>query len=117
MKNDNYSKIQQDRTKGNSWRKREKKDGLIDFRLSTQQICNLVRALTKPYVGAHLSIEKNNYIVWKVEKGKAEVLGSNIEPGKVLSIVENKIEVKTGDGSVWLVNHEIEDLPKIGSYL
>ena len=26
LKNDNYSKIQQDRTKGNSWRKRGKKD-------------------------------------------------------------------------------------------
>ncbi|MDC0637000.1 formyltransferase family protein [Flavobacteriaceae bacterium] len=117
LKSGNYPRISQDKNAGNTWRKRSIKDGLIDFRLSTQQICNLVRALTKPYVGAHIGIEKKNYVVWKVEEGEAESLAINIEPGKVLSIVENKIQIKTGDGSVWLVNHELKALPKIGTYL
>lgn len=117
LKSGNYPRTSQDKNAGNTWRKRSIKDGLIDFRLSTRQICNLVRALTKPYVGAHIVIKKNNYVVWKVEEGETEALVINIEPGKVLSIVENKIEVKTGDGSVWLVNHELRALPKIGTYL
>ena len=117
LKSGNYPRTSQDKNAGNTWRKRSIKDGLIDFRLSTRQICNLVRALTKPYVGAHIAIKKNNYVVWKVEEGETEALVINIEPGKVLSIVENKIEVKTGDGSVWLVNHELRALPKIGTYL
>ena len=117
LKSGNYPRTSQDKNAGNTWRKRSIKDGLIDFRLSTRQICNLVRALTKPYVGAHIVIKKNNYVVWKVEEGETEASVINIEPGKVLSIVENKIEVKTGDGSVWLVNHELKALPKIGTYL
>ena len=72
-----------------------------------------MRALTKPYVGAHIAIEKNKYVVWKVEEEEKEFLAINIEPGKVLSIVENKIQVKTGDGSVWLVKHELKVLPKL----
>ncbi|MFQ8877714.1 MAG: hypothetical protein ACLR7N_03875 [Roseburia hominis] len=38
---------------GNVWRKRGKRDGEIDWRMSSRAIYNLVRALTKPYVGAH----------------------------------------------------------------
>lgn len=117
LKSGNYPRISQDKNAGNTWRKRTIKDGLIDFRLSTKQICNLVRALTKPYVGAHIEIEKKNYVVWKVEEGGTESLSINIEPGKVLNIVENKIQIKTGDGSVWLVKHELKPLPKIGTYL
>ncbi|MDG1709864.1 MAG: formyltransferase family protein, partial [Schleiferiaceae bacterium] len=95
LKSDDCPRYPQDRDAGNYWRKRTRNDGLIDFRMSTQLICNLVRALTKPYPGAHLSIGGNTYLVWKVEKGERLSLPANIEPGKVLRIEENKIEVKT----------------------
>lgn len=36
---------------GNTWRKRGKEDGKIDWRMSSRGIYNLVRGLTKPYVG------------------------------------------------------------------
>lgn len=117
LKSGNYIRIPQEKIDGNKWRKRSVKDGLIDFRLSTRQICNLVRALSKPYVGAHIEIENKNYVVWKVKEGKIGAYSKNIEPGKVLSIIENKIEVKTGNTSIWLVNHELKVLPQIGSYL
>lgn len=117
LKSGDYSRYAQDRVDGNKWRKRTIKDGLIDFRMSTQLICNLVRALTRPYPGAHLSIGGNNYSVWKVEKGVRVSLPANIEPGKVLRIERNKIEVKTGNGSVWLVDHELKDLELIGKFL
>ena len=117
LKSGKYTRKSQNKNSGNSWRKRSLRDGAIDFRLSTQQICNLVRALAAPYVGAHITIKNNNYIVWKVQEGNKESLKDNIEPGKVLKVLENKIEVKTGDSSVWLVDHELDELPQKGSYL
>lgn len=113
----NYTRIQQDTTKGNSWRKRGKKDGIIDFRMSSSVICNLTRALTKPYVGAHIEYNGTDIKIWGVEVSEYDSTNDNIEPGKVLSILENKIEVKTGDSAIWLVNHEFKELPQVGTYI
>lgn len=49
-----FRRIPQDHSMGNVWRKRGMKDGEIDFRMTSYAIYNLVRALTTPYVGAHL---------------------------------------------------------------
>ena len=51
----------------------------------------------------------------KVEIG--EKSQNNFEPGKVLEILNNKIRVKTGDSSIWLIDHEILPLPKPDEYL
>lgn len=112
-----YTRIQQDSTKGNTWRKRGKKDGIIDFRMNSLVICNLTRALTKPYVGAHVEYNGTDIKIWGVELSKYDSNYDNIEPGKVLSIIENKIEVKTGDSAIWLVNHEFKELPQVGTYI
>lgn len=112
-----YTRIQQDITKGNTWRKRGKKDGIIDFRLNSFVICNLVRALTKPYIGAHIEYNGADVKIWGAELSVYDCNYDNKEPGKVLSIIENKIEVKTGDSSIWLVNHEFKELPEIGTYI
>lgn len=68
---------------GNVWRKRGVKDGMIDWRMSSRAIYNLVRALSKPYPGAQFMYEDETVTVWKVE----EVITDeyiNIEPGKVV---------------------------------
>lgn len=112
-----YTRIQQDITKGNTWRKRGKKDGIIDFRMNSMAICNLVRGLTKPYLGAHVEYNAADVKIWEVELSVYDCKYDNIEPGKVLSIIKNRIEVKTGDSSIWLVNHEFKGLPQIGTYI
>jgi len=117
LKSNNYPRIEQDKTAGNSWRKRSKKDGLIDFRMNSATICNLVRALTKPYIGAHLEYNNTQIKIWEVEPVKYVVAEKNIEPGKVLSILKNKIEVKTADSAILLISHEFEELPQIGNYI
>lgn len=117
LENGHYTRIQQDITKGNSWRKRGKKDGIIDFRMSSSAICNLIRALTKPYVGAHIEYNGTDIKIWGVEVSEYNTTNDNIEPGKVLSVLENKIEVKTGDSAIWLVNHEFKELPQVGTYI
>jgi methionyl-tRNA formyltransferase len=109
-----YKRIPQDKTKGNEWRKRSKNDGLIDFRMTTFGLCNLIRAISKPYAGAHCNFNGDEFKVWRVEPGTFK--GDNIEPGKVISIDKNIIEVKTADSSILLIEHEIENLPVVNSY-
>ncbi|WP_199142065.1 formyltransferase family protein, partial [Pedobacter sp. ASV12] len=78
---------------GNNWRKRGRKDGEIDFRMSSKTIYNLVRALTKPYVGAHILVNGAEYKIWKVQISDLGLI--NEEPGKVLAVDSNGITVKT----------------------
>lgn len=111
----NISKIKQDKSIGNTWRKRNKNDGKIDFRMSNNAILNLVNALTKPYVGAHIEYLNEDVKIWKVKKEKYNK--KNYEPGKVLDIEGNEIIVKTYDGAIRILLHEFVSLPKIGEYL
>ncbi len=106
----------QDHKKTNYWRKRGKKDGLIDFRMGSRAIYNLVRALTAPYVGAHVLFENKEFKVWHVE----EVFNvrNNIEPGKIIEINKQSSEiiVKCYDNAIKLVEHEIFEGVKVGQY-
>ena len=111
--NGTYDKIKQIEV-GNTWRKRNKLDGFIDFRMSTTSIVNLIRALTKPFPGAHCEIHGNEYKIWKCEPGS--FAPNNIEPGKVLTISNNIIEIKTGDGSIRLTEHELINISN-GEYV
>lgn len=108
--------ISQDISKGNLWRKRGKADGQIDWRMPSRGIYNLVRSLTKPYVGAHFSFGEKDYKVWKAQEIETEGL-ENIEPGKILSVNEDgSIDVKTGIGAIRLIDFDNIDV-KTGDYL
>ena len=110
-----YQTIKQNDEASNIWRKRAKIDGQIDFRMGSRAIYNLVRALSKPYVGAHINYKDKEIIVWKVEIIENEQ--HNIESGKVLDISEDKILVKTYDGAIKITDHEFKKLPNVGEYL
>jgi len=111
-----FELYRQDHSQANEWRKRGKADGKIDFRMQTQSIYNLVRALSKPYIGAHLDYEGHEYKVWQVLPGPKKE--SNIEPGKVLDIDDRHcILVKTSDSSIWIIDHELSEVPNISDYL
>lgn len=82
---------------GNVWRKRGKTDGEINWKMSGYAIYNLVRGLTRPYVGAHFVYKEKEYKVWKVQEVKVENI-ENIEPGKVLAVYEDgTFDVKVYD--------------------
>jgi len=100
---------------GNSWRKRSAADGVIDFRMSAKAIVNLVRGLTKPYVGAHLVWNQNEIKVWAAEVYACDE--SNLEPGKVLKSDLNAVIVKTYDSAVAITDHGFNELPKQGEYI
>lgn len=115
LESGNYQRLPQDHSKANYWRKRGKKDGRIDWRMSAISIHNLVRGLTKPYVGAHFELDGDAIKVWKTEVVKNDE--KNIEPGKVIAVDESGTVVKAGIDSVRLVKTEpvLEIQP--GSYL
>ena len=115
LQKNNYYTISQNHKGSNFWRKRVKHDGQIDFRMTSEAIYNLVRALTKPYVGAHIMYNDEENIVWKVEK--IYNVQGNLESGKVLDVNDNTITVKTYDGAIKITQHEFNKLPSIGDYL
>lgn len=110
-----FKTYKQNHNLSNEWRKRYEKDGLIDFKMSSEAIYNLVRALTKPYIGAHILYKKSEIKVWKVKINKNN--NNNIESGKVLDINKNKILVKTYDGAIEIIDHEFKKTPMLGEYL
>jgi methionyl-tRNA formyltransferase len=105
----------QDHQTANTWRKRGPSDGAIDWRMSADAIYNLVRALTRPYVGAHCVFQGQEIKVWRVEPNFDAP--DNMEPGKVLSAKGDVVEIKCADGSIRLVEHEFSDIPQPGNYL
>ena len=83
------------------WRKREQRDGVIDWRMSAVGIHNLVRALSHPYVGAEFLVGSVTIKVWRSEV-VTEAIAEDIEPGKVLSVSQSGVLVKAGDGAIML---------------
>jgi len=111
-----YPRIPQDASQANSWRKRGRADGVIDWRMSANSINNLVRGLTHPYVGAEIQIAEQTYKVWKSRVVTAA--SANIEPGKVIGHdATGKPIVKCGEAALCLVETEPEFAPILGAYL
>ena len=115
LQNNDCKRISQDNEKANLWRKRGHKDGLIDFRMSGLAIYNLVRGLTKPYMGAHVEYKNKNVSIWMVEEIDCNDI--NIEPGKILTSNKNEIIVKTYNNAIRIIKHGFDKLPKTGEYL
>jgi methionyl-tRNA formyltransferase len=103
---DHIVRVPQNVSHGNTWRKRCKRDGEIDWRMSSRGIYNLVRSITKPYVGAHFVLNGHEYKVWKVRELSVEGV-ANIEPGKVLSVNQDgTVDVRVFDGAIRLLEFD-----------
>ncbi len=105
----------QDACLANTWRKRSGADGRIDWRMSALSIHNLVRGLTKPYVGASFFVDGREIKVWKA--AMVQDVPRNIEPGKVMPPSNLKPVIKCGEDAVCLLMTEPSFEPIAGSYL
>lgn len=107
LSNEIFDRRPQDSSLANSWRKRQRADGVIDWRMSARSIHNLVRGLAKPYVGASFIYEGVEIKVWKTECVIDAPL--NLEPGRVISAKDGKCSVvKCGEGAIRLILTEPE---------
>ena len=100
----------------NYWRKRSYLDGRIDWRMSAKNIHNLVRGLTRPYLGAEFIYDGNTIKVWKTEM-VVDKVPDNLEPGKVLEVSVDGIIVKAGEDAIRLVKFEPQLKIEMGDYL
>lgn len=109
--------LNQDESKATYWRKRSRKDGLIDWRMSAEDIHNLIRALTHPYPGAEFLYHDKPYSVWSSKIAKKEY-PRHLEAGRILAIEHKKILVKcSGTSAIWLHDIELSGKLKVGDYL
>ncbi len=108
--------VKQDEMYASYWRKRSKQDGKIDWRMGASTIVQLIRALTKPYVGAHFEYNGVDIIIWRAEVVCMKNIES-IEPGKVVSVDGNTFVVKTADNLLHILEFEGTTMPKVGEYL
>ena len=115
LESGNYIRRPQNHGMATHWRKRGYPDGQIDFRMPARGIHNLVRALTHPYVGAHLKFAGQDVKVWSV-KEVPDML-DHVEPGKVYYADDQVVRVKCGIDSVDISKSLFEEVPETGSYL
>ena len=109
--NGHAPRIPQDHTKATYLRKRTEKDGVIDWSGPTMDTYNLIRGLTKPYVGAHSYIKGRNIKIWN-----AEIPGTplppaalNLQAGTIFSMHDNGFEARAGDGHIFVSEFSIAD--------
>lgn len=110
-----YHREPQSDNMSNLWRKRGLNDGKIDWRMSAKSINNLVRGLSRPYVGAHFEWKGKQIKVWNTEIICNDE--THIEPGKIISKTKNGLVVKTGKDSLLLKVLEPEIELNEGEYL
>jgi methionyl-tRNA formyltransferase len=110
-----YLRQKQDDSQSNLWRKRSINDGLIDWSLPAESIRNLVRGLTRPYVGAHFLFRDQVIRLWKCEVIKLS--DDEAVPGQILEPYGGKPLVQTGLNSIIVVDSTPNFNPPIGIIL
>ena len=115
LENGDYQRRKQDDSQSNLWRKRTIEDGLIDWSLPADSIRDLVRGLTRPYVGAHFMFRNQAITLWKCEviemSDGAAVPGQSLEPYGGMPLI------KTGLNSILIIDATPNFTPPIGIVL
>ena len=93
-------------------------DGLIDWRADAAAIDRLVRAVGRPYPGAHTRSGTRHMTVWATRLvGGAQI--HHAMPGQIVSITDGVLLVQTGAGLIELTDWEIAEdrVPHVHSIL
>lgn len=97
-------RVPQDASKATYLRKRGSDDGWVDWRRSTADVHNLIRGLTRPYVGATTELDGAPVRLWKARRVGGPV--PEAAPGTVLGLAPGAARVRTGDGAVDILDSE-----------
>ncbi len=88
--------------------KRSKEDGHIFWGMSTKDIYNLVRSVTKPFPGAFTYLEDSIVIIWKGIPFDSHIRWDDKQSGEICHVFyDNSFIVKTGDTSFYVREFEI----------
>jgi len=104
-------RIPQDHSQATYWLKRTEKDGEIDWTVPTMKTYNLIRALTRPYVGAHTYFKGKRMLIWRARLPQSPLppTAVEIQPGTIFAQTDNGFDVKTKDSYLTVCEYEIED--------
>ena len=94
IKTGKFRCVPQDNSKASYFGGRKPKDGQIDWNMTSTQIRNLVRAVTRPFPGAFTFIGGKKYIFWAVTELPSS--GTNLSPGLIISASPLVISCKKG---------------------
>jgi len=117
LENGSVKRIPQDGSLATYWRRRNIEDGRLDFNAGSRDAYNLTRALTRPYVGAHIIYRGKEVKVWRAQEMHINGGCNMPEPARVLDVKGRHILVKCRDNAILLTEHDFETLPKKGEYL
>ena len=103
-------RIPQDHTAANYLRKRTEKDGEISWNASGMHTYNLIRALSRPYVGAHTYFDNLKTIMWQAELPNSSAPHDAIclDHGTVFANDEKGLSIRTADGFLQVIEYEIQ---------
>ena len=87
--------------------KREENDGVIFWEDSTEDIYNLIRAVTRPFPGAFSFLQDTKLLIWKAQPFDNHIHWEGVKFGQILEVFnEGNFIVKTGDGTMLVTDYE-----------
>jgi len=99
----------QDESKVTYYGGRKPEDGRINWGQTSQQIFNLIRAVTDPYPGAFTDVGPARLMVWWAESDSPSTSGRKGAPGEILSV--KPLVIATADGALELTKVEWRNTP------
>jgi len=96
-------RIPQDHSLATYFGGRKPADGEINWQQSAEQVCNLVRAVTRPYPGAFSYLGNRKALFWSVSSTEGR---PDLTPGTVLS--EQPLVINCGQGAVTVLSGQSE---------
>jgi len=97
----------QDNEQATYRRKRVEKDGEIDWHGSVVTAYNLIRALARPYAGAHTYFDGKMIKLWRAEPPSSEAGINGFSPGAIIDVIGSSVFVAMNDGVLQITEHEL----------
>ena len=104
--------IAQDEAQATVFPKRRPADGEFRWDWPALRIHNLTRAVTHPFPGAFFMQDGARVRVWKTGRvlpGKAATAPLDAPPGYIITAQAGRLEMKTGEGHLWLESVQTDD--------
>lgn len=107
----------------NSWyNKRTAADGKVDFCMRTREIYNLIRGVAAPFPGAFAFIngecdDNHKIVIWAARPFDEMIDFSGYEPGEVIDLFDERLVIRTVDGSLLVDRFESAQEIVVGDVL
>ncbi len=105
-----------------SWyNKRTAADGKVDFKARTRDIYNLIRGVAAPFPGAFAYVgsedDDKKITIWQAHPFDEMIDFSSYAPGEVVDIFDDKLIIRTVDGSLLIDKYETDVTINVGDVL